>query len=711
MFKKLKAALICSTYLCVPEFNSYIAQAQEMNDQQDVDTVTVISARKRAIEAGRLADTIEQTEVLTSALLTDRQAVTVSDALSFSPGIRVNNECSMCGVKRIMLNGLAGHHTTILLDGLPAHTMVSGFYGPDAMSVAGVERIEIARGAGASLIAPEAIGGSINIVTKEPTESALEMDFARGLAGLITASATGYYVSGDGLTRITVASQYNDDQQQDADENGVSENPALTNYNFIARLSQDIGDESTWIVRLGYLDSEIFGGPILGKYVDTVQDVISGYDGIESASLFVGDNVTGNYIGKPWETSEWVSTQRIEVGSSFFTSLTENLNIETAASFSEHKQDSFYEGIDYIADNDMLYVDTKLNYILNADNLLTFGVSLRDETLVSNSVEMEKLPNYVEDSFSYNTKSAYIQNTWNSGGPIEISAAVRLDKVKADFTSPLKPGVEINETIISPRIDMRYHHNDFFTSRLSAGRGYRAPLSFFETDHGILDAGLGFAIEVDRLEKSLSTSYALSYAGDKLSITASIAHTIVDNLASLNESNMGVPVLSQLTEKGQVTALSIDAGFNITDDLLVSATVETFYHNETMRSMFGIAPTEKRAIVGLSWKPGRWNLRIDGTWTGNRDLARYGYDGYDDAALTIRKPLVAPSFITLEARLSYEIFNDINVYIGAKNLTNYTQATRATSPLFYDGDGAYDVGYIFGPLHGKEIYSGISARF
>jgi hypothetical protein len=44
----------------------------------------------------------------------------------------------MCGYKRVTLNGLAGHHTTFLIDGLPAHTLVSGFYGPDALSIAGV---------------------------------------------------------------------------------------------------------------------------------------------------------------------------------------------------------------------------------------------------------------------------------------------------------------------------------------------------------------------------------------------------------------------------------------------------------------------------------------------------------------------------------------------------------------------------------------------
>jgi len=29
----------------------------------------------------------------------------------------------------------------------------------------------------------------------------------------------------------------------------------------------------------------------------------------------------------------------------------------------------------------------------------------------------------------------------------------------------------------------------------------------------------------------------------------------------------------------------------------------------------------------------------------------------------------------------------------------------------YDADGGYDVGYIYGPLRGRQIYTGIQAKF
>jgi len=137
--------------------------SEEANLQTDSDEVLVIrSVREKLEQDGRLKDVIQKTEILDSLTIENKNALSLTDALKNEPGVRVSNECSMCGVKRIMLNGMKGEHTTILVDGLPTHTLISGFYAVDSIATTGVESIEIARGAGASLIAPEAIGGTLS---------------------------------------------------------------------------------------------------------------------------------------------------------------------------------------------------------------------------------------------------------------------------------------------------------------------------------------------------------------------------------------------------------------------------------------------------------------------------------------------------------------------------------------------------------------------
>ena len=255
----------------VPELSAQtVAGEDEATGEVTLDEIVVRSARIRAVESGMLADTIEQTEVVTTRELQSIQAMVLSDALVLTPGVRVNNECSMCGVKRVMLNGLGGQHTNILIDGLQVHTMVSGFYGPDALAIAGVERIEVARGAGASLIAPEAIGGTINLVTHVPNEAGASFDLAAGENAYEQGRMIGHFANERGSVRGLAAYQYDSRDQFDGDGNGVNENPQVENHNVNASLAIDPTDKSTLSLRAAWTDSEVFGGPMLGDVVGSM---------------------------------------------------------------------------------------------------------------------------------------------------------------------------------------------------------------------------------------------------------------------------------------------------------------------------------------------------------------------------------------------------------------------------------------------------------
>lgn len=708
--KLLHAASAAALTICLAAAPARAQDAApETADGREVIEVT--SARLRAFEAGMLADTIEQTEVVDAGDLVSMQANVLSQALVATPGVRVNNECSMCGVKRVMLNGLAGQHTTILIDGLPAHTMVSGFYGPDALSIAGVERIEVARGAGASLTAPEAIGGVINVVTMEPDRTGATFDFAAGSHEHRQAIGLGTFVNDAGTLRALLALQYDVHDQTDEDGNGVSEAPRLENYNISGRLSFDPSATSTLSLRAAYTDSEIFGGPVLGDVTDSITATLDGFDGVGSASLFDGDDVRGRYIGAPWETTEWVATTREELSARYFQELTPALNIDAGVSWSRHEQDSFYEGFDYRADNDMVFASIRANWAIGDSHLVTFGVDRRDEELRSSSDAADGDPAYISDAFDYLTQAVFLQDTWTPTDRLEVALAVRFDHIEADFIDPARPGVEIDDAIVSPRLDLRFDHAERWTSRFSAGRGYRAPLSFFETDHGILDAGQGFIIDVDELERSTSFTYALSYAGDRLTATGALAWTQVENLAALDETDDGVPLLTQRDEDGAVLGATFDLGYRVSDDLSLSFTAEAFEHDDVMRSIFGVAPIEERVIVGAQWAPQNWDIDLTATWIGERDLSDYGYEGYNDAAATIAKPLDAPSYVTVDARVEYALTERAAFYAGARNLFDYTQVDDEDTPLFYDADGGYDVAYIYGPLHGRELYAGVRVEF
>lgn len=448
----------------------------------------------------------------------------------------------------------------------------------------------------------------------------------------------------------------------------------------------------------------------------SIGTVLSAFDNVESDELFAGGDVRNDFIGKAWETTEWIHTQRDEVSLSWLHELSSDWNMTLSTSYSDHMQDSFYEGFRYYAEDTMVYLDARFNYFLNDSHLLTFGSDNRREEMRSRS-SGEGEPDYVSDSFDYDVLGFYLQDTWQATDELEIAMALRYDHVQADFIDPKKPGTEIDKSILAPRVDIRYSHNDSWTSRLSAGRGYRAPLSFFETDHGVLDAALGFEIDIEELERSTSATYALSYTGDALTMTTSVAWTEVEHLAMLTETDKGVPLLTQMDETAAVTTADIAFGYDVSDNLTLNFTAEGFFYDDAFKSSYSLAPVEERLTLNADWLVHGWDIFANLVWIGARDLADYGYEGYNqidsngDVILASKKSTKAPSYWTLDLKVTRALSDNIDFYAGVNNLFDYTQVTEGETPLFFDASGGYDVAYIWGPLRGREVYAGIKASF
>ncbi len=709
--------LICAAVVLVLATPAAGADAID-DDAEVIEEMVVIGVRERLTQAGMLKDVVEKTEEIDADLIEATRSLSLTEAMQDAPGVIIANECSMCGYKRIQLNGLKAEHTTILTDGLPTHTMLGGFYAVDAIAMTGVDRIEVARGAGASLTAPEAIGGVVNVITTERMKNSLDLDVSGGEEGFRQLGLAGTLANDAGGVRLTINGQYDERDQFDADNNGVSEHPFLENASLGARLSMDLTDRDNLVLRVHRAEQELFGGPMLDELTPSISAAIASEQLGEAPQLFVGDDVRNDYIGNPWETTEWVETTRDEFSVSWLRELNDRWNVRLSQSYSNHEQDSYYEGFDYAADDEMQFYEARLSFRANDRHLLTFGADGRFEEMRSESEaglaansDGDPTTTFVSDSFDYDVVGAYLQDSWIVNDRLEINAALRFDRIEADFVDPAKPGTEIDESIVSPRVDVRYAHSGAWTSRFSAGRGYRAPLSFFETDHGILDATLGFEIDIDELERSLSTSYTLSYEGERLTASFAASHTEIDNLAALDETAAGVPILTQLDGDAGVTTLDVSLGYAVTPSLTVNLTAANYLHDDDFQSSFGVATIEEQINVSADWEVAGWEVFAALTWVGSRDLADYGYEGFNDAGATQAKTLNAPDFYWLDARIARDFGDNWTIYFGGNNLLDVTQAEDEDSPLFFDADGGYDVAYIYGLLRGRELYAGVRYSF
>ena len=180
-----------------------------------------VQSNQGAMRAGALRDELVRTESLSERAIERSGATNINEALDKNPGISVQVECSICNVRNVLLNNLPGRYTTLMIDGVPIFSSVSSAYGLDSVSVYGLERIDVARGAGASLIAPEALAGTVNIVTKRPTLAENRARIQLGSFGSRQADA--YLARPFEGGAVTATLNHNKHDSVDADGNGISE--------------------------------------------------------------------------------------------------------------------------------------------------------------------------------------------------------------------------------------------------------------------------------------------------------------------------------------------------------------------------------------------------------------------------------------------------------------------------------------------------------
>ena len=184
------------------------------------------------------------------------------------------------------------------------------YYGLDAVSSAGIAEVEVARGSGASLTAPEAIGGTVNLITKKAIRNEVKASIAAVEYGYQKTKLLATGVSDDKETRITIAGQRDEREQFDGDDNGVSESPERVNNGHILYLNSELNERDGVEFRIANFRSKVFGGPVGPEAAASIASLEDGET--PSDELFLGGDVRNYYVGNAWQTTEWIDTERNE---------------------------------------------------------------------------------------------------------------------------------------------------------------------------------------------------------------------------------------------------------------------------------------------------------------------------------------------------------------------------------------------------------------
>lgn len=703
-------------------FNAYAAESKDIQ----LEPVEVKAKSSNGIQF-KLRDEIVSTESVSAEDIRKSNASTLNEAIDNQPGVSVQVECSICNVRNVVLNNLPGRFTTIMIDGVPIFSSVSGAYGLDMIGINGIERIDVARGAATSLYAPEALSGSVNMVSKRPQKDENVVQLQAGNYG---------YKRGDGYLARTFdggafTASFNANLHDGVDGNGnkVSE---YTGYDRkLLGLGIFLDDVADFKVRgrVDIVEEERGGGSLSSNY-DGVRDSATGNpfdwsrgkggspdsrgwirpDGDFAQATADGQNpvllpngkVLIPYDGGKGGFSENIYTDRQQAVLSAVRNFGNDTKLKFAFGIANHRQDSFYEGDFYKAKQLQHYSAASIEQVLG-QGIYTVGVNYRYEDLRSKSIA-GGIPVDGLDNYTYRVPAVFFQayHTFFED-KLEANASVRYDKHN------------VFDGITSPRLNLYWHHTPEVSSRFSVGRGFRAPTSFFEQEHGIL-ATTRIQRDIKDPEISDNASYAFEYAADRYAFVASANYNKIKNFALLDPNAIDVNgnAITLFTQaKKPVTVKGIDATltYKVTDKLDATIGAEKFQYDFEPGTL-AFARPEERVYLRADYDGGNWDVSARANWTGRMNLAKF-YDYANSPRFNLDGTLKkdkSPAYWVVDVNGRYKFTEKIALLAGVSNLFDYKQSDKEDF-LFVDSAGAPDVVQLWGPNRGRAAYAGMRFDF
>ena len=116
------------------------------------------------------------THVLADVSIIDRETLqesgmqSLAEVLASLPGVQFSSSGSYRSSSSIFLRGATTAQTILLIDGVRVGSATSGSFSLESLPLDRIERVEVLRGAAAALYGPDAVGGVIQVVTREPAQ-------------------------------------------------------------------------------------------------------------------------------------------------------------------------------------------------------------------------------------------------------------------------------------------------------------------------------------------------------------------------------------------------------------------------------------------------------------------------------------------------------------------------------------------------------------
>jgi outer membrane receptor for ferrienterochelin and colicins len=571
----------------------------------------------------------------------------LSSLLHELPGVRVQSAGPGLGGAGLQLRGMPVRNTLVLTDGLPSFGAEPDAFGLLQSPPLDLQRVEVIKGAASALYGGSALGGVLNLVSRNPdaTPEVLANATSRGGRDLV-----GFFTHQDASSWSgTLTAGAHDQAREDLNGDGWADLPGYRRYTLRPRVWWKGSEGRSFFLTAGVVDEDRMGGTLTNRQLP-------------------------NGVAFPEE----LRSRRLDVGAVSHLSFDDGDALNGRISATSSRLDRTFDTQRIASSQVTVFGEEAMNGINRGHNWVLGAAFVRDQLAAS------AVPGV---SYAYNVPAVFAQDTYAVAKWIVVAGSVRVD-ANSDYG-----------TFVSPRLSVLLRQTDGpWSLRASVGGGYSPPTPFLEE---IEDTGLGTVLPLRglRAERAVTESLDARWAHGGWDINMSLFNSEIRNPFEVQPTGSQLQLINA---RGPRRAPGAEALLGYVVGPL-HALGSWSYIDATQvdpNGLRGDVPLVPRqagsldAILEIE-RRGRVGLELD--YTGKQGLE---YDPYRT---------MSRAYFSFNA-LAEGRFKGIAVFINVINLSNVRQTRWDPLLRPSPGPGGNPITDVWAPLDGRTMNLGIRAE-
>jgi outer membrane receptor for ferrienterochelin and colicins len=615
-------------------------------------------------------------EVITPKLFQKNPTPSLFEAVGMVNGVQPQLNCNVCNTGDIHINGMEGPYTMILIDGMPIVSALSTVYGLNGIPNSLVERIEVVKGPASSLYGSEAMGGIINVITKNPNNAPLVSAdvFVTGW-GEVSADA-GLRLNAGKATGLFGVNYFNYKNPIDNNRDGFTDVTLQDRISLFNKWNFSRKDNRLASLGARYVYEDRWGGQMnWGRQW-------RGSDSIYGESIYTG-------------RIELIGLYQLPFKEKVFTQFSYNL----------HQQDSWYGTTPYMATQQVGFMQMYWDKQWNEQHNFLLGAAMRYTVYDDNTPATASADGKINQPANTPLPGVFVQDEWTITKRHKVLGGYRYDYDRN------------HGHVHSPRVAYKFSPSDNHIVRTSFGTGFRV-VNLFTEDHAAL-TGSREVVITERLNPERSYNGNLNYiwnvpADDyylSLDITGFYSY-FTNKIVGDFDSDPNKIIYDNL--KGHAVSRGVSLNTNISFSfplrLMAGITYMDVYQVENnasieVRTQQLHAPHWSGTYVASYTLPKHFTVDLTGKVNGPMRLPVLPND---------YRPEYSPWHCIANIQLTKKITKSFEVYGGLKNLFNFIPQNPIMRPFdpfdkYVDDPASNPHGYTFDPSYNYASLQGIRA--